>query len=72
MFCPFKDKTDDVYTYLQAHFKIEYGGEVNKYLGIEFERSPYAARSDQSINNPHTSLHTYAKTYQKLHGRIYT
>ena len=26
-------------------------------------------RSDQSTKNPHTSLHTYAKTYQKLHGR---
>ena len=25
--------------------------------------------SDQSTNNPHTSLHTYEKTYQKLHGK---
>ena len=30
---------------------------------------PATVCSDQSINQPHTSLHAYAKTYQKLRGR---
>ena len=29
-------------------------------------------RSDQSTNHQHTSLHTYAKKYQKIHGKIST
>ena len=40
MFSPFKDIIDDVYAYLQADFKIENDGELNKYLLIELDRPP--------------------------------
>ena len=44
MFTTSKNKIDDVYDFLQADFKIEYDGELNKYLGIELDR-----RQDGSI-----------------------
>ena len=40
MFSPSKDKIDDVYASLRAYLKIEGGGELNKYLGIELDRRP--------------------------------
>ena len=40
MFIPSKDKIDGVYAYIQADFKIENDGELNKYLGIELDRRP--------------------------------
>ena len=39
----FKDKIDEVYTSLQAYFKIEYYGELNKYIGIDLDRCPYGS-----------------------------
>ena len=40
---PSKDKIDEVYASLQKDFKIEDDGELNKYLGIDLERSPYGS-----------------------------
>ena len=40
MFSPSKDKIDEVYASLQAYFKIEDDGELNKYLGIELDCRP--------------------------------
>ena len=34
MFSPFKDKIDEVYTYLQEYFNIQGDVEIKKYLGI--------------------------------------
>ena len=34
IFSPSKDKIDEVYTSLQAYFKTEDGGDINKYLCI--------------------------------------
>ena len=33
MFIPYKDKMDELYTSIQAYFKIEDDGDLNKYLG---------------------------------------
>ena len=43
MFSPSKDKIDEVYASLQAYFKIEDDGELNKYLCIELEFHPYGS-----------------------------
>ena len=34
IFSPSNDKIDKVYAYLQADFKMEDDGDLNKYLGI--------------------------------------
>ena len=34
MFSPYKDKIDEVHASPQSDFKIEYDGELNKYIGI--------------------------------------
>ena len=44
IFIPSRDKIDEVCASLQAYFKIEDDGELNKYLGIDLDR-----RSDVSI-----------------------
>ena len=43
MFSYSQDKIDDVYAYLRAYFNIEDYGDLNKYIGIEMERSPYVS-----------------------------
>ena len=43
IFIPFKDKIDNVYVYLQAYFRIEYYGDLNKYRGIELDFRPYGS-----------------------------
>ena len=40
IFSTSKDKIDELYAYLQEYFKIEYYGEINKYLGKELDRRP--------------------------------
>ena len=40
MFTPLKDRIDELYASLQVYFKIEYDGELNKYLGIDLDRLP--------------------------------
>ena len=37
---PSKDKIDEVYAYLQAYLKIEYGVNIKNYLGIEMYHRP--------------------------------
>ena len=39
-FISYKGKIDEIYASIQAYLKIEYDGEINKYLGIEMERLP--------------------------------
>ena len=34
---------DEVYAYLQAYFRIEYYGDLNKYRGIELDFRPYGS-----------------------------
>ena len=53
MFSPYKDKIDEVYASIQADFKIEDAGELNKFLGIDMDRQP-----DGSIHTSHTYLET--------------
>ena len=53
MFSPSKDKIDDIYAYIQAYFKIEYNGEINKYLGIDLEHPPiWLNKSKASLSQP--------------------
>ena len=40
IFVPSRDKIDEVCASLQAYFKIEDDGELNKYLGIDLDRCP--------------------------------
>ena len=40
MFSPSKDKIDEVYDSLQEYFKIEYDGDLNKYLVIDLDLRP--------------------------------
>ena len=40
MFSPSKGKIDEVYAYLQAYFKIEDDGDLNKYLEMELYHRP--------------------------------
>ena len=40
MFSPSKDKIDKLYASLQEYFRIEYDGDLNKYLGIYLECLP--------------------------------
>ena len=40
MFSPCKDKFDELYASLQAYYKIEDDGELNKYLAIDLECRP--------------------------------
>ena len=43
MFRTSKDKMDDVYASLQAYLKIEYDGELNKYIVSDMDRLPYGS-----------------------------
>ena len=43
MFSPSKDKIDNFYASLQTYFNIQDYGELNKYLGMDLERSPYVS-----------------------------
>ena len=40
MFSPSKDKISKVYAYLQEYFKIEYYGELKRYIGIDLDFRP--------------------------------
>ena len=40
MLIPSKDKNDEAYASLQAHFKIEYYGQLNMYLVIYLDQHP--------------------------------
>ena len=40
MFSPYKDKIDKVCASLQAYFKIEHDGDINKYIGKYLDRRP--------------------------------
>ena len=41
IFDPSKDEIDDVYDSLRGGLKIEDGGYINKYIGIDINRCPY-------------------------------
>ena len=43
MFIPYKDKMDELYTSIQAYFKIEDDWDLNKYPGIELYRHLYVS-----------------------------
>ena len=63
MFITYKDKMVNIYAYQQAYFKIEYGGEINKYLGIDLDHLPGGSIRlrqpflDQSIVNLITGMY---------------
>ena len=38
-----KDKIYEVYASIKAYLKIEYDGELNKYLGIDLDYRPYGS-----------------------------
>ena len=40
MFSPSKDKIDEVYDSLREDFKIEDGGELKKFLGLDLDHCP--------------------------------
>ena len=37
IFSPYKDEIDELYASLKAYLKIEYDGELSKYLGIDLD-----------------------------------
>ena len=53
MFITSKDKIDYWYDSLQEYFKIEYDGDINKYLGIDLDHRPYVlVNRSQTYLNP--------------------
>ena len=65
IFSPSKDRIDELYASIWLYFKIEYDGELNKYLEIELE-----CRLDGSI---HIMQHLHNPKYPQhdpRHGQV--